>query len=229
MGFPEDELPPNPDGVGGYNQGPPPGGYNQGGGGVGYDNRGRDIGYSPDQPAYRGQGMPRSLQEKRAPYQANKDMTECIKYVMFAYNLMFFICGCVLLGLGIWMAVDRSFMATITGEPLYAVAIYMVLAGGALIFIISFLGCAGAIWENKLMITIFLIVQIVIVVILFLGAILAIVFRTQVGEAVRETMKDTLTTYYGVDLYERKNHAVTDAWDRAQERVRDLARTYLGI
>ena len=61
------------------------------------------------------------------------------------------LCACTLLGIGIWMAVDRAFMATITGEPLYAVAIYIMLAGAAIMFIIAFLACCGAISENKLM------------------------------------------------------------------------------
>ena len=61
------------------------------------------------------------------------------------------LCGCTLLGVGIWIAVDRSFMATITGNPLYAVAAYIIIAGGGIIFIISFLGCCGAMTENRLM------------------------------------------------------------------------------
>ncbi len=66
----------------------------------------------------------------------------------------FQLCGCTLLGVGIWIAVDRSFMATITGNPLYAVAAYIIIAGGGIIFIISFVGCCGALAENKLMLLI---------------------------------------------------------------------------
>lgn len=55
----------------------------------------------------------------------------------------------MLIAVGIWMVVDRSFMATITGEPLYAVAAYLIIAGGALVFVFSFIGCFGAVTENR--------------------------------------------------------------------------------
>lgn len=64
---------------------------------------------------------------------------------------LFQLIGCTLLGVGIWIAVDRSFMATITGNPLYAVAAYIIIAGGGIVFLISFLGCCGALTENRLM------------------------------------------------------------------------------
>ena len=54
-----------------------------------------------------------------------------------------------MLGVGIWLAVDRSFMTYIIGSDLYSVAIYMVLLGGGFVFFISFLGCCGAITENR--------------------------------------------------------------------------------
>ena len=41
----------------------------------------------------------------------------------------------------------------------------------------------------------------------------------QIGEAVQDTMAKTLINHYGVDLYERRNRLITDAWDKAQERV----------
>ena len=109
-------------------------------------------------------------------------------------------------------------MATITGNPLYAVAAYIIIAGGAIIFIIAFLGCCGAMTENRLMLTVvsikfeefhikftlstnmnlfdvrffyFIIVSyfyfqfcatlVLTFFILFIGAILAIVFRSQVS------------------------------------------------
>jgi len=57
-------------------------------------------------------------------------------------------CGCVLLGIGIWLAVDRNFLTTIIGNDLYAAAVFLILAGGGIIFIISFFGCCGAIMDS---------------------------------------------------------------------------------
>jgi len=180
-------------------------------------------------PAYQGYapgayaGPPPGPQKKFGynPYKPKKDTTlEFIKYFMFTYNLLIFMCGCVLLSVGIWMVVDRSFMATITGEPLYAVAAYIIIAGGALVFVFSFIGCYGAITENRVMLWIFFAVTAVILVVLLVAGILALAFRAEIKESIQDTMTDTLTKYYGVDLFEDKNRAITYAWDRAQERLR---------
>jgi len=157
-----------------------------------------------------------------------EERLQCLKYTLFTYNLVMFLCGCVLLGIGIWMAVDRNFMTYIIGNDMYAVAIYFILAAGGIIFIISFLGCCGSISENKCMLFVFMIVLIVLVLLCIVGGILAIVFRTQIGDSVKDTMTKTLKERYGVNFNERFNRLVTDAWDRAQERLHCCAVTERG-
>ena len=67
---------------------------------------------------------------------------------MLAVSQLF---GGTVLGIGIWMAVDRAFLTFIIGTDLYAVAIYMVLIGGGLVFLFTILGCFGAVTENRCM------------------------------------------------------------------------------
>lgn len=156
---------------------------------------------------------------QRAGATKESEQQQCLRYVLFSYNLVVFLCGSVLLGVGIWMAVDRNFMTTIIGNDLYAVAVFLILSMGGVVFFISFLGCCGAVTENRCMMIVFLIALCVITLGLFLGGILAVVFSSQLGEKVRDTMSSTLVDHYGVDFHLRYNRQVTDAWDKAQERL----------
>lgn len=160
-----------------------------------------------------------------APKDVSKasDSLLLMKYILFTYNLLTFMCGLVLLAIGIWMAVDRNFLTTIIGNDLYAAAVFLILAGGAVIIVISFFGCCGSIMESVCLIGSFFIVLCIISAILFIGGICAIVFRTQIGNKVRQTMSDTLVNHYGVDYQSDYNRAVTDAWDKAQERLQCCA------
>jgi len=45
-------------------------------------------------------------------------------------------------------------------------------------------------------------------------------FDVQIGDHVKGTMSDSLTESYGVNFESHTNRAITDAWDKAQERVR---------
>jgi len=149
----------------------------------------------------------------------DQDAYECMKYLLFSYNLVFFVCACAVLGTGIWMAIDRSFMATITGEDVYPAAIYLMLIGGAAMFVVSFCACIGAVSENKCLLWGFFITMVVILVCYVLAAILAIAFSAQIGDKIKDTMRKTLREEYGVELYNDHHRLVTRAWDKAQEKL----------
>lgn len=145
--------------------------------------------------------------------------TQWCKYLLFTYNLIIFIVGGVMLGVGIWMAVDRNFMTKIVGNDLYAVSLYMILVAGGIIFFISFLGCCGAVTENKCLLYVFMGILVFLAIILLIGGILAIVFHEELGQEIKDSMEDTLVNYYGVDFHKSFNRGVTWGWDKTQEKL----------
>lgn len=149
-----------------------------------------------------------------------RERLKCVKYSAFFLNVVIFMLGCVLLGIGIWMAVDRNFLTVIIGNNLYAASIYIMLSCGALIFVFTVLGCCAVVTEDVCWLAVHLAFLCIIGLSLFVGATLAIVFKTQIGDQVRETMSETLRNYYGVELEYYYNQMVTDGWDKAQERLR---------
>lgn len=55
-----------------------------------------------------------------------------------------------MLAVGIWVAVGAdSFKQIITDNPAIFNAVYIIIAVGALLLIVGFLGCCGAIKESK--------------------------------------------------------------------------------
>jgi hypothetical protein len=62
--------------------------------------------------------------------------------------------ACLLLGVSIWMGVDRNFMTFIIGNHLYAAAVFIVLGCGGIIFFISFLGCCGVVLDKSRMLVV---------------------------------------------------------------------------
>ena len=53
------------------------------------------------------------------------------------------------MGVGIWIIVDRNFMSAILGTDLMTAAAYLIVVGGAIITVISLMGCLGAMMESK--------------------------------------------------------------------------------
>uniref|UniRef100_A0A8C9RBN1 Tetraspanin n=1 Tax=Scleropages formosus TaxID=113540 RepID=A0A8C9RBN1_SCLFO len=72
-----------------------------------------------------------------------------LKYMMFLFNLIFWLCGCGLLGVGIWLSVSQGSFATFSPSFPSLSAANLVIAIGAVVMVTGFLGCLGAIKENK--------------------------------------------------------------------------------
>uniref|UniRef100_A0AAV2L658 Uncharacterized protein n=1 Tax=Knipowitschia caucasica TaxID=637954 RepID=A0AAV2L658_KNICA len=59
------------------------------------------------------------------------------------------LCGCGLLGVGIWLSVSQGSFATFSPSFPSLSAANMVIFVGAIVMVTGFLGCLGAIKENK--------------------------------------------------------------------------------
>lgn len=77
---------------------------------------------------------------------------------MIVIFLFFFFKALGLTGvvLGTWMLVDQTFMVSLTQEQSnYHAGLYIMLAAGGLLLIVSFLGCCGAFRESRCMLVSF--------------------------------------------------------------------------
>ncbi|KAL2076566.1 hypothetical protein ACEWY4_027838 [Coilia grayii] len=102
----------------------------------------------------------------------------CIKYLMFIFNFFIFLGGAVLLALGVWVLVDPlGFRELVAANPLLFSGVYAVLALGTLLFLLGFLGCCGAIRENKCLLLFFFMLILIIFLAELGAAILAFIFR----------------------------------------------------
>jgi len=80
-------------------------------------------------------------------------VSQCVKYMIFMLNFMFWLFGGLLLGIGIYAFMDKWEEAngSVRLENVYDVilniSLVMILAG-MVIFLVSFFGCLGALREN---------------------------------------------------------------------------------
>ncbi|XP_052409370.1 tetraspanin 35 [Carassius gibelio] len=141
-----------------------------------------------------------------------------LKTMMFIFNGIIFLAGAAILGVGIWVKVDSgsvlSFLQNIQGAPGELGQVlnvgYLLIAVGAVLLILGFLGCCGAIRESRCMLLLFFIIILLVFIAEVAGAIVLLVFKPvaenlikQVeGEAVKSIRSD-----YG------KNPDVTGLWN----------------
>ncbi|XP_072127463.1 uncharacterized protein [Mobula birostris] len=74
---------------------------------------------------------------------------QCLKYLMFVFNLLFWLAGCGILGVGIWLAVTQGNFATLSATFPFLSAANLLMGMGTVAMVVGFLGCVGAIKENR--------------------------------------------------------------------------------
>lgn len=73
-------------------------------------------------------------------------LNNCFLFVFFLHQLG----GSFLLGVGVWVLVDPTgFREIVAANPLLFTGVYIILGMGGMLFLLGFLGCCGAIRENK--------------------------------------------------------------------------------
>ncbi|KAF3822022.1 hypothetical protein GH733_007396 [Mirounga leonina] len=125
------------------------------------------------------------------------DCLSCMKYLMFVFNFFIFVKqlgGACLLGIGIWVMVDPTgFREIVAANPLLITGAYILLAMGGLLFLLGFLGCCGAVRENKCLLLFFFLFILIIFLAELSAAILAFIFRENLT---REFFTKELTKHY---------------------------------
>jgi len=166
------------------------------------------------------QSRQRELMNKKkrsAPQQSLNSCSMCIRYILIVGNCIFFLFGCTVIGLGIYLVVDKvNLVSGVFGSPLIAPASYLIIAAGCIVFIISFIGCFGSLFESRSVLILYSTALGLVLLLSIIGFVLAIVFRSKVNDQIRTYMTETLQKEYGVNLENDWNRMITDAWDRAQ-------------
>ncbi|XP_007244137.3 CD9 molecule a isoform X2 [Astyanax mexicanus] len=82
----------------------------------------------------------------------------CVKYLMFIFNLLFWLAGTGVLAVGLWLRFDPKTKNLFEGESspyVFYTGVYILIAAGALMMVVGFFGCCGAIQESPCMLGLF--------------------------------------------------------------------------
>ncbi|XP_061864068.1 tetraspanin-9 isoform X2 [Colius striatus] len=125
------------------------------------------------------------------------------------------LCGCGLLGVGIWLSVSQGNFATFSPSFPSLSAANLVIAIGTVIMVTGFLGCLGAIKENKCLLLSFFIILLIILLAELILLILFFVYMDKVSESAKKDLKE------GMKLYNSENNVgLKNAWNIIQAEMK---------
>jgi CD81 antigen len=122
-----------------------------------------------------------------------------VKLLAVLMNFLFWIVGVLMMILAIWMLVDPTFLMSLTQEENhYYYGLYILLAVGALLVVVSFLGCCGAFKESQCMLVSFFCCLLVVLTAEVAAGVWAFHNNTKLESLARATIKHTVSNEYGI-------------------------------
>ncbi|NP_997784.1 CD9 molecule a [Danio rerio] len=123
---------------------------------------------------------------------------KCIKYSMFLLNSVFWIAGTAVLAVGLWLRFDPKTKSLFEGENspyVFYTGVYILIAAGALMMVVGFFGCCGAIQESPCMLGLFFFFLLVIFAVEVAAGIWGFSNQTKVTEDITTFYRQTYDTY----------------------------------
>ncbi|XP_073187411.1 tetraspanin-8 isoform X2 [Lepidochelys kempii] len=125
-------------------------------------------------------------------------VSSCMKYSMFIFNFLFWICGCIILGVSIWLRVSKSAQEDIHLDSSLFSAVDLMIAVGSIIMVLGFLGCCGAMKESQCMLILFFIGLLLILILQIVAGILGAVYKSQIETTLNKTLFEEAKQLQGV-------------------------------
>lgn len=133
------------------------------------------------------------------------------KFFVFLINFIFFVAGCGITGLGIYLHVAMKGYFDILGESSMLHSSWIFIIVGIAVLIVGFLGCCAACTENKCMMYSYAALVLLILLAEIAVAVLALVYKGQAKEIVLTALKSGQQNYQG-----EEHDGVTKSWDLIQ-------------
>ncbi|XP_034032274.1 CD151 antigen isoform X3 [Thalassophryne amazonica] len=75
--------------------------------------------------------------------------TICLKYLLFIFNLLFWLAGGAVLAVGVWTLVEKSDYISLLNSSYYLASAYVLITAGLIVIVTGVIGCCATLNEMK--------------------------------------------------------------------------------
>ncbi|KAL0993007.1 hypothetical protein UPYG_G00102090 [Umbra pygmaea] len=148
-----------------------------------------------------------------------------LKGMMFVFNGIIFLAGAAILGVGIWVKVDnnslfgflKNFNIGSLGLSQILNVGYLLIVVGAVLLILGFLGCCGAIKESRCMLMLFFVIVLILFIAEVAGAVIILVFKPLANQVITDIGTEAVKS---IKFLYGQNADVTGTWNATMEELK---------
>ncbi|BET03472.1 unnamed protein product [Nesidiocoris tenuis] len=120
----------------------------------------------------------------------------CVRYIFCYVNVLLWLCGCGVLGVGIWLKTSYEGYASLLPQYSWLGADIVLIVIGAVTVLVTFFACCGSWFQSRCMLITYFSLLIFMFLMEFSVATLAIVYRETVKEKLKEDLQDSIRHHY---------------------------------
>ncbi|KAM7417955.1 hypothetical protein PAMA_017546 [Pampus argenteus] len=121
----------------------------------------------------------------------------CVKYFLFGFNIIFWLLGAAFLAIGLWAWAEKGVLSNLSSitdlggfDP-----VWLFIVVGGVMFILGFAGCIGALRENTLLLKFFSVFLGLIFFLELTAGILAFVFKDWIKDQLNFFINNNVKAY----------------------------------
>ncbi|XP_013417132.1 CD151 antigen [Lingula anatina] len=134
-----------------------------------------------------------------------------LKYALCTFNIIFWLSGAAILAVGIWTVLARHHYVSLLATSIYPVTTYILIVTGGIAVIMGFIGCYGAIWENRCCLMTYAFFLVLIFLMEAITGVLAYTYQAAIEQELQRSLNKTMMESYQFDM------AITNATDDLQQ------------
>ncbi|XP_034032273.1 CD151 antigen isoform X2 [Thalassophryne amazonica] len=142
--------------------------------------------------------------------------TICLKYLLFIFNLLFWLAGGAVLAVGVWTLVEKSDYISLLNSSYYLASAYVLITAGLIVIVTGVIGCCATLNEMKSLLIVYFILLLCIFLLEVVAAVLAYVNYQQLDEELRQNLKVNMQQKY----QQPGEDSLTQAVDRLQQEFK---------
>ncbi|XP_041092060.1 leukocyte surface antigen CD53-like [Polyodon spathula] len=137
-----------------------------------------------------------------------------LKYALIMFNFIFWLCGGIILGLGIYLMMTSKYGSLLPSQPSLSVANTLIVLG-TIVMVVSFLGCLGSLKENKCLLITFFILLLILMMIEIAVSIFLLIYEEKIDGFLLKEFGASLNKYTHSNITQG-----TQEWDVMQRELK---------
>ncbi|XP_047451773.1 CD151 antigen isoform X2 [Mugil cephalus] len=142
--------------------------------------------------------------------------TVCLKYLLFLFNILFWLAGGAVLAVGVWTLVEKSDYISLLNSGFYSASAYILIAAGLIVIVTGIIGCCATLKEMKSLLIVYLILLLCIFLLEIIAGVLAYINYQELDEELKQNLRVTMQQKYK----QPGEESITEAVDKLQQEFK---------